>query len=198
MSSYLRPPCGVACSCKMERFRAEVCIKPQFGWAVPRQHREGAVVDWPALLVSGDHREATGGWVQCVCFICGCTGPSLSWGEVSPGDGAASLESDPDSLTSNPNPRVSSEIRYRKQPWSLVKSLIEKNSWSGIEDYFHHLGRGRVTRAGWGRGLAGLRPAGPSLCPQSESLPRPRSCPWRKAGRTPGDCCQACGGGSGP
>uniref|UniRef100_A0A2K5E659 GRAM domain containing 1A n=1 Tax=Aotus nancymaae TaxID=37293 RepID=A0A2K5E659_AOTNA len=39
--------------------------------------------------------------------------------------------------------RVSSEIRYRKQPWSLVKSLIEKNSWSGIEDYFHHLGRGR-------------------------------------------------------
>ncbi|XP_031242017.1 protein Aster-A isoform X5 [Mastomys coucha] len=37
--------------------------------------------------------------------------------------------------------RVSSEIRYRKQPWSLVKSLIEKNSWSGIEDYFHHLDR---------------------------------------------------------
>ncbi|KAB0399560.1 hypothetical protein E2I00_005441 [Balaenoptera physalus] len=32
-------------------------------------------------------------------------------------------------------------IRYRKQPWSLVKSLIEKNSWSGIEDYFHHLER---------------------------------------------------------
>uniref|UniRef100_A0A8I6AJF2 GRAM domain containing 1A n=1 Tax=Rattus norvegicus TaxID=10116 RepID=A0A8I6AJF2_RAT len=38
--------------------------------------------------------------------------------------------------------RVSSEIRYRKQPWSLVKSLIEKSSWTGIEDYFHHLGRG--------------------------------------------------------
>ncbi|XP_045702711.1 protein Aster-A isoform X1 [Phyllostomus hastatus] len=37
--------------------------------------------------------------------------------------------------------RVSSEIRYRKQPWSLVKSLIEKNSWNGIEDYFHHLER---------------------------------------------------------
>ncbi|XP_012585934.1 PREDICTED: GRAM domain-containing protein 1A [Condylura cristata] len=37
--------------------------------------------------------------------------------------------------------RVSSEIRYRKQPWSLVKSLIEKNSWSGIEDYFRQLGR---------------------------------------------------------
>ncbi|XP_044615284.2 protein Aster-A isoform X1 [Equus asinus] len=35
--------------------------------------------------------------------------------------------------------RVSSEIRYRKQPWSLVKSLIEKNSWSGIEEYFRHL-----------------------------------------------------------
>ncbi|XP_048185718.1 protein Aster-A isoform X2 [Perognathus longimembris pacificus] len=37
--------------------------------------------------------------------------------------------------------RVSSEIRYRKQPWSLVKSLIEKNTWSGIEEYFHHLER---------------------------------------------------------
>ncbi|KAK2102447.1 Protein Aster-A, partial [Saguinus oedipus] len=36
---------------------------------------------------------------------------------------------------------VSSEIRYQKQPWSLAKSLIEKNSWSGIEDYFHHLER---------------------------------------------------------
>lgn len=36
---------------------------------------------------------------------------------------------------------VSSEIRYRKQPWSLVKSLIEKSSWTGIEDYFHHLDR---------------------------------------------------------
>ncbi|XP_078511487.1 protein Aster-A isoform X1 [Lissotriton helveticus] len=35
--------------------------------------------------------------------------------------------------------RVSSEIRYRKQPWNLVKALIEKNTWSGIEDYFHHL-----------------------------------------------------------
>lgn len=48
-------------------------------------------------------------------------------------------------------PRVSSEIRYRKQPWSLVKSLIEKNSWSGIEDYFHHLGR-RQSRTGPGMG----------------------------------------------
>ncbi|XP_043935294.1 protein Aster-A [Protopterus annectens] len=34
---------------------------------------------------------------------------------------------------------VSSEIRYRKQPWNLVKTLIEKNTWNGIEDYFHHL-----------------------------------------------------------
>uniref|UniRef100_A0A8C2ZJD4 GRAM domain containing 1A n=1 Tax=Cyclopterus lumpus TaxID=8103 RepID=A0A8C2ZJD4_CYCLU len=30
--------------------------------------------------------------------------------------------------------RVSSDICYRKQPWSLVKTLIEKNTWSGIED----------------------------------------------------------------
>ncbi|XP_077788244.1 protein Aster-A isoform X5 [Podarcis muralis] len=36
--------------------------------------------------------------------------------------------------------RVSSEIRYRKQPWNLVKTLIEKNAWSGVEEYFQHLG----------------------------------------------------------
>ncbi|XP_026574643.1 GRAM domain-containing protein 1A isoform X3 [Pseudonaja textilis] len=35
--------------------------------------------------------------------------------------------------------RVSSEIRYRKQPWSLVKTLIEKNAWSGVEEFFQHL-----------------------------------------------------------
>ncbi|XP_067890293.1 protein Aster-C [Heterodontus francisci] len=35
--------------------------------------------------------------------------------------------------------RVSTDVRYRKQPWSLVKSFIEKNSWSGLEDYFKHL-----------------------------------------------------------
>lgn len=37
-------------------------------------------------------------------------------------------------------PRVSSEICYRKQPWSLVKALIEKNTWSGIEEYYKHMG----------------------------------------------------------
>lgn len=36
--------------------------------------------------------------------------------------------------------RVSTELRYRKQPWGLVKSFIEKNFWSGLEDYFRHLG----------------------------------------------------------
>ncbi|KAF5891781.1 GRAM domain-containing protein 1A-like isoform X1, partial [Clarias magur] len=35
--------------------------------------------------------------------------------------------------------RVSSDICYRKQPWSLVKALIEKNTWSGIEEYFRHM-----------------------------------------------------------
>uniref|UniRef100_A0A3Q3WMU6 VASt domain-containing protein n=1 Tax=Mola mola TaxID=94237 RepID=A0A3Q3WMU6_MOLML len=35
--------------------------------------------------------------------------------------------------------RVSSDICYRKQPWSLVKALIEKNSWSGIEEYYRNL-----------------------------------------------------------
>ncbi|XP_010773711.1 GRAM domain-containing protein 1A [Notothenia coriiceps] len=36
--------------------------------------------------------------------------------------------------------RVSSDICYRKQPWSLVKALIEKNTWSGIEEYYRHVG----------------------------------------------------------
>ncbi|KAL3059903.1 hypothetical protein OYC64_014493 [Pagothenia borchgrevinki] len=35
--------------------------------------------------------------------------------------------------------RVSSDICYRKQPWSLVKALIEKNTWSGIEEYYRHV-----------------------------------------------------------
>ncbi|XP_016147943.1 GRAM domain-containing protein 1A-like [Sinocyclocheilus grahami] len=34
---------------------------------------------------------------------------------------------------------VSSDICYRKQPWSLVKALIEKNTWSGIEEYYRHM-----------------------------------------------------------
>ncbi|XP_069038857.1 protein Aster-B isoform X4 [Lepisosteus oculatus] len=35
--------------------------------------------------------------------------------------------------------RVSTELRYRKQPWGLVKGFIEKNFWSGLDDYFRHL-----------------------------------------------------------
>ncbi|KAM7337764.1 hypothetical protein ACRRTK_003883 [Alexandromys fortis] len=35
--------------------------------------------------------------------------------------------------------RVSTELRYRKQPWGFVKTFIEKNFWSGLEDYFRHL-----------------------------------------------------------
>uniref|UniRef100_UPI00358E4304 protein Aster-B isoform X3 n=1 Tax=Myxine glutinosa TaxID=7769 RepID=UPI00358E4304 len=35
--------------------------------------------------------------------------------------------------------RVSSDIRYRKQPWGLVKTLIERNSWSGLVEYFRFL-----------------------------------------------------------
>nr|XP_043874033.1 protein Aster-A-like isoform X1 [Solea senegalensis] len=35
--------------------------------------------------------------------------------------------------------RVSSEICYRTQPWSLVKALIEKNTWSGVEEYYRHM-----------------------------------------------------------
>ncbi|XP_076017374.1 protein Aster-B-like isoform X2 [Genypterus blacodes] len=35
--------------------------------------------------------------------------------------------------------RVSTELRYRKQPWGLVKSFIERNFWSGLDEYFRHL-----------------------------------------------------------
>ncbi|CAJ1064473.1 protein Aster-B-like [Xyrichtys novacula] len=35
--------------------------------------------------------------------------------------------------------RVSTELRYRKQPWGLVRSFIERNSWSGLDEYFRHL-----------------------------------------------------------
>ncbi|KAG9328693.1 hypothetical protein JZ751_011462, partial [Albula glossodonta] len=36
--------------------------------------------------------------------------------------------------------RVYTDVKYKKQPWGLVKSFITKNSWSGLEDYFRHLG----------------------------------------------------------
>ncbi|CAL8294300.1 unnamed protein product [Lota lota] len=35
--------------------------------------------------------------------------------------------------------RVLTDVKYKKQPWGLVKSFINKNSWSGIEDYFKQL-----------------------------------------------------------
>ncbi|XP_043330824.1 protein Aster-C isoform X3 [Cervus canadensis] len=35
--------------------------------------------------------------------------------------------------------RVSTDLKYKKQPWAFVKSLIEKNSWSSLADYFKQL-----------------------------------------------------------
>lgn len=35
--------------------------------------------------------------------------------------------------------RVYTDVKYKKQPWGLVKSFITKNSWSGIEDYFRQM-----------------------------------------------------------
>ncbi|XP_061661027.1 protein Aster-C isoform X2 [Syngnathoides biaculeatus] len=35
--------------------------------------------------------------------------------------------------------KVYTDVKYKKQPWSLAKSFITKNSWSGIEDYFRQL-----------------------------------------------------------
>lgn len=36
--------------------------------------------------------------------------------------------------------RVYTNVKYKKQPWGVVKSFITKNSWSGIEENFRHLG----------------------------------------------------------
>lgn len=36
--------------------------------------------------------------------------------------------------------RIYTDVKYKKQPWGLVKSFITKNSWSGLEDHFRHLG----------------------------------------------------------
>ncbi|XP_039982446.1 protein Aster-C isoform X2 [Xiphias gladius] len=35
--------------------------------------------------------------------------------------------------------RVYTDVKYKKQPWGMVKTFITKNSWSGIEDYFRQL-----------------------------------------------------------
>uniref|UniRef100_A0A3B5KNZ8 GRAM domain containing 1A n=1 Tax=Xiphophorus couchianus TaxID=32473 RepID=A0A3B5KNZ8_9TELE len=43
------------------------------------------------------------------------------------------------SISKHKSRLVSSDICYRKQPWSLVKALIEKNTWSGIEDYYRNM-----------------------------------------------------------
>lgn len=37
--------------------------------------------------------------------------------------------------------RVSAELRYKKQPWGLVKGFIERNFWSGLDEYFRYLGK---------------------------------------------------------
>ncbi|XP_054622250.1 protein Aster-C isoform X1 [Dunckerocampus dactyliophorus] len=35
--------------------------------------------------------------------------------------------------------KVYTDVKYKKQPWGLIKSFITKNSWNGIEDYFREL-----------------------------------------------------------
>ncbi|XP_051634884.1 protein Aster-C isoform X6 [Manacus candei] len=35
--------------------------------------------------------------------------------------------------------RVSAEVKYKKQPWGLVKTVIEKNTWGGIQENFKQL-----------------------------------------------------------
>ncbi|XP_019332105.1 protein Aster-C isoform X4 [Alligator mississippiensis] len=38
--------------------------------------------------------------------------------------------------------RVSADVKYKKQPWGLIKSVIEKNTWGGIQENFKQLGEG--------------------------------------------------------
>ncbi|XP_062983009.1 protein Aster-C [Elgaria multicarinata webbii] len=35
--------------------------------------------------------------------------------------------------------RISSDVKYKKQPWGLVKNIIEKNTWGGIKENFKQL-----------------------------------------------------------
>ncbi|XP_069801484.1 protein Aster-C isoform X2 [Dendropsophus ebraccatus] len=35
--------------------------------------------------------------------------------------------------------RVCTDVKYKKQPWGLIKTFIERNSWSGLEDYFKQM-----------------------------------------------------------
>ncbi|XP_053311281.1 protein Aster-C [Spea bombifrons] len=35
--------------------------------------------------------------------------------------------------------RICSDLKYRKQPWGLIKTFIERNSWSGLDDYYKQL-----------------------------------------------------------
>lgn len=37
--------------------------------------------------------------------------------------------------------RVYTNVKYKKQPWGLVKSFITKNSWGSIEENFRQLGK---------------------------------------------------------
>lgn len=36
--------------------------------------------------------------------------------------------------------RVYTNVKYKKQPWGLVKTFITKNSWGSIEENFRQLG----------------------------------------------------------
>ncbi|XP_061791330.1 protein Aster-C isoform X2 [Nerophis lumbriciformis] len=56
---------------------------------------------------------------------------------------------------------VFTDVKYKKQPWGLIKSFITKNSWNGIEDYFRELEtelleeENAITQGGGDSGKAG-------------------------------------------
>lgn len=59
VSSYRRPPRGVACSSKTEVFRTEVCVKP----AMCMGSAEAALTDRRPAKVVGVGREGVTGWL---------------------------------------------------------------------------------------------------------------------------------------
>ncbi|KAM3593709.1 uncharacterized protein V6R79_019715 [Siganus canaliculatus] len=58
---------------------------------------------------------------------------------------------------------VSTDVKYKKQPWGLIKTFITKNSWGGIEENFKQLERelleeeAEINQGGGDPGKTGLR-----------------------------------------
>ncbi|XP_014471147.1 PREDICTED: GRAM domain-containing protein 1B-like isoform X3 [Dinoponera quadriceps] len=52
---------------------------------------------------------------------------------------------------------IFSQIKYKKNVWSFVKSMIEKNCWAGLEEYFDSLTKALTVECEEGSGSGGLK-----------------------------------------